>query len=1130
MTSRGRNYQNTEWDSTRDDYSSSVYDNQYQDDSVSADVNLDHCRLYIKNVPKGLNEEGLRAAFAKFGTLLEVHLSKDPQKSYGLVRFETPGEAKLAMMKMNRTEPLKLAITIAYKSKSKQNQNQNQNRGHPERSERNNRSGRERNDRNDRNDRSSVSMSRDREDSGSVLSHGKNSRMADEVPNGDNNMDDLLLEDDYGFSDILDPNLHLELESLKLEQLKVREEQLQVKQRVILLKQAERRPMAQMSNRCILPDGKIVVRNNADSVNTPTVKQVRFRDSRDADVSFSAGAGDSFKMPALQRIGLRQCVVCGAGADSFCAGCGITPYCSERCQRRDWTDRHSSVCHNLARTKNERANRNVAESDDPPVVQPAQPLRRPHLNNSNARREIQDGDNSGFVPKTLPKSPMVNNNNSDSASSSGDRRRLPHRLNQPRELNANTKSPNNRFPNAKQPVNQETPAVKESVQQPKIPSAVTAARKANGPKSTQETASKPDVAKREVSTPEQQNKPESPKPDIAASEPQKALAKKPNQMLKPASVSDVTPTKKLVPKKTLLDSLKVGDTVLLTVESKAADARSPRGDFVCMLFSETFNAEYTKLCEDFILDCDRDGQSVTPTPGETISYFNPEDNAWYRGRCLTPTVLALLDSGKIVTISAADKLRKLPNAYEDIPEFSAVLTAKGVKIGTNIMATITSQVPNGFKVSMKDVECNAALGDGELARWLANVEYAAAPTTVTIPTVPRPDVTHNTKVFLVHATSLDKVFVRPADTDSQLVYNEILQRVLLSGDQYKLLKEPPQRGQLVIAKFTDGNHYRAFVQRTNAKLNKYMIEYVEFGNVEVNKLETLYQCPEDMDLENMPPLVSMVKLSTEALQPAATEAIEQLKDEVELVLTLNDRKQTAPSGSQVTLTRADTLVNVNNLLVELCTPEWKKIEKKGEDIINKVFLTMDDLEISKLPPRGCTVTVLDTSMLNGGVVCGYDSASPFARRVHVELAEKMAEYCESELGKEPYLPRAEELCIAKMPPYPQWFRAIFLSLTEGPGSSEASVCYVDYGNVADVPVNMIRKMIPDFVKGYPTLGLHINIRGFPEPTDEALMKALVHMKIDEEGRGSLKVTNCIYRADDGTYEVDAPELLAAMSK
>ncbi|XP_022833617.1 uncharacterized protein LOC111361441 isoform X5 [Spodoptera litura] len=1128
MTSRGRNYQNNEWDSTRDDFNSSLYDNQYQSDDIGGDGNLDHCRLYIKNIPKGLNDEGLRALFAKFGTLVEVYLSKDPQKSYALVRYETAGEAKLAMMKMNRTEPLKLFISIAYKSnaKSKQNQNQNQSRGYPERSERNDRSGRERNDRSERN---SVSISRDRDESGSVISHGKNSRMADDVPNGDNNMDDLLLEDDYGFSDILDPNLHLELESLKLEQLKVREEQLQVKQRVILLKQAERRPMTQMSNRCILPDGKIVVRNNADST-VATVKQVRFRDSRDADVSFSAGAGDSFKMPALQRIGLRQCIVCGTGADSYCAGCGITPYCSERCQRRDWADRHNSVCHNLARMKNDRAIRNVADSDDP-IVPPAQPLRRPHLNNnSNARRDTQDNDNvSGFMPKANSKSPMKNNNIDSVNNNENRQRKPPQRSNHGRELNTGTlKPPNNRFPHAKQQQGAQDPG-----------------RKLNGPKTTKETASKPEIAKPEVTMPEvtmpevampevampEVAMPElQKKPEIVTPEPQKPLVKTPNQMFKPASVSDVTPTKKLVPKKTLLDHIKVGDQLLLTVEAKAADCRTTRGDFVCMLFSETFNAEYTKLCEDFIVDCEKESQSVTPTPGETISYLNPEDKAWYRGRCLTPTVLALLDSGKIVTISAADKLRKLPNAYEDIPEFSAVLTAPGVQIGTNIISTMVSQISNGFKVTMKDAESNAQLGEGELSRWLPTIEYAVAPTAVVIPTVQRPDVKNNSKVFLVHVTSLEKVFVRPADAESIRAYNEILQRVFLSGDKFQPLKEPPQRGQLVIAQFTDGNHYRAFVQRTNAKQNKFMIEYVEFGNVEVNKLETLYQCPEDLNFDNMPPVVSMVKISTETLQPAATEAIEQLKEEVELILTLNDRKPTAPSGSQVTLTRADTQVNVNELLVELCTPDWKKIEKKGEDIINKVFLTMDDLEISKLPPGGCTVTVLDTSMLSGGVVCGYDSASPFARLVHVELAKKMAEYCDSDLGKEPYLPRAEELCIAKMPPYPQWFRAIFLAQSEGPGSNEASVCYVDYGNVADVPVNMIRKMLPEFVKGYPTLGLHINIRGFPEPTDEVLMKALNHMQIDDEGRGTLQVTNCLYRADDGTYEVDAPELIAAMSK
>ncbi|XP_047039957.1 uncharacterized protein LOC124644555 isoform X1 [Helicoverpa zea] len=273
MTSRGRNYtQSNEWDSTREDYNSSIFDAQYGDEDTSGEASqLDHCRLYIKNIPKGLNEEGLRSAFAKFGTLTQVFLSRDPQKSYGLVKYETPGEAKLAMMKMNRTEPLRLQINIAYKSKATPAVESRPSRNWQDRNTNASR---------DRSDRASLS-NRDREESGSVASRSRTSRVQEDIPNGENNMDELLIEDDYGFSDILDPNLHLELESLKLEQLKVREEQLQCKQRVILLKQAERRPMAQMSNRCILPDGKIVVRNVND------------RDSRDADVSFSAGAGDS---------------------------------------------------------------------------------------------------------------------------------------------------------------------------------------------------------------------------------------------------------------------------------------------------------------------------------------------------------------------------------------------------------------------------------------------------------------------------------------------------------------------------------------------------------------------------------------------------------------------------------------------------------------------------------------------------------------------------------------------------------------------------------------------------------------------------------------------------------------------
>lgn len=57
----------------------------------SGGMQLDHCRLYIVNIPKGLSEEGLRTAFAKYGTLMEVFVSRDPLKNYALVRYETPG-------------------------------------------------------------------------------------------------------------------------------------------------------------------------------------------------------------------------------------------------------------------------------------------------------------------------------------------------------------------------------------------------------------------------------------------------------------------------------------------------------------------------------------------------------------------------------------------------------------------------------------------------------------------------------------------------------------------------------------------------------------------------------------------------------------------------------------------------------------------------------------------------------------------------------------------------------------------------------------------------------------------------------------------------------------------------------
>ncbi|PZC72345.1 hypothetical protein B5X24_HaOG211296 [Helicoverpa armigera] len=1115
MTSRGRNYtQSNEWDSTREDYNSSIFDAQYGDEDTSGEASqLDHCRLYIKNIPKGLNEEGLRSAFAKFGTLTQVFLSRDPQKSYGLVKYETPGEAKLAMMKMNRTEPLRLQINIAYKSKATPAVESRPSRNWQDRNTNASR---------DRSDRASLS-NRDREESGSVASRSRTSRVQEDIPNGENNMDELLMEDDYGFSDILDPNLHLELESLKLEQLKVREEQLQCKQRVILLKQAERRPMAQMSNRCILPDGKIVVRNVND------------RDSRDADVSFSAGAGDSLTLPGLQREAARQCVVCGLRADKFCAGCGITPYCAEACQRRDWLDRHKGVCHNLARLNvaNGRAARDIPDTE--PKLQPAPPLRRPNLQNDNKRE--QEDNNNTYTSKASVKS-SGSGNRDDKPKFQGRQPAKPRQFNQERdnepakptqqpsptkEAEARTK-PRSFFNKVPQKVTRqparETEVTEDSTQK-NIPTPVVA-KPTMVPTSVVLNARQNLVPK--TSAPEQpQAKPEAVKPEETAPPP-----KETPPVVKLASVSDVTPTKKYTPKNYLMEKLAIGNTVVISVESKASDCRTNRGDFVCVTMSEAFQNDYEILIGEFGEACEEDQVDYKPNPGETCSYFDPSDSGWYRARCLNPTTLALLDGAKIVTVSAADKIRKLPSKYEAVPEFCAVLCCKTVQVGANVSCEILSNVGDGFKVSMKDVESDQSYGDGELYRWLPTVEHQA-PTPAAPAVVERPPITDGTKVFLVLADHLDKAYVCASDADTQRRYNEVLQNVLLKALNAKPLKEPPQVGQTVIGKYSDGMFYRALVLRTKVKENRYLIEYIEYGNTEVSNLENLYPCPLELSVQREPSLVSAVKLADRAeLSAAARALLDQLKNHEELLLTLPNGRKSAPSGSEATLTIIKNKDNLNSKLLQMCTPEWKKMQDRGGDVVETQPLMYQDMQHTSLPEAGCTVQVLDISMLTGGVVSGHAMDDPHADDVFNRLTQKMAEYCNSPLGKEPYLPKPEEVCIAQMPPYDQWFRAVFLDLEGGPGSKMASLCYLDYGNLASVPVSLVRKMLPEFITGYPVMGLNMEIRNFPkDPSTDMISRAIAHMNIDDEGKGTLKLINC-EKTPDGMYLVDAPELLKAM--
>ncbi|RVE40378.1 hypothetical protein evm_014973 [Chilo suppressalis] len=138
--------------------------------------------------------------------------------------------------------------------------------------------------------------------------------------------------------------------------------------------------------------------------------------------------------------------------------------------------------------------------------------------------------------------------------------------------------------------------------------------------STPTTNSQPEP-KPGPSAPKQEQSVPKPKPaetitDVKPSKPQDVATKSnteenkvkniPNGIKGPASLNDVTPCKKIIPKNYLLDLLSVGDTILLSVDANASECRSTAPGFVCLSMHERFQTEYQNLCEVYVVDCENE--------------------------------------------------------------------------------------------------------------------------------------------------------------------------------------------------------------------------------------------------------------------------------------------------------------------------------------------------------------------------------------------------------------------------------------------------------------------------------------------------------------------------------------------
>ncbi|KAJ0169339.1 hypothetical protein K1T71_015223 [Dendrolimus kikuchii] len=715
---------------------------------------------------------------------------------------------------------------------------------------------------------------------------------------------------------------------------------------------------------------------------------------------------EQLNIPGLQQRVSRQCVQCGRSADAYCAGCGVTPYCSSDCQRRDWRERHKDVCHNLARFSPGVDTNDYGESQSTvPVVQPLRRPRSPVATNvsraDNSRRDEDAG-----LDKARHKFMPLDHKPPNQARLKNFRPRSNFNNNQRRPQGDGSRRQDNDDQDQDEDWdNKRGDSKKQTSQQAQQSSPAHQAKK---PFHTPKEPVKP-----------QQNEPakKSVEPAKQSFEPAKKNFEPVKQNCEPAKKSFEPVKQSFEPaKKSLEPSKQSFEPAKKNFEPVKQDSEPVKPNVEVKEVKQA-------LSVDEVTSVKKPPPALVPksvTPGETFSYFNPEDSGWYRARCLTPALAALLDSSKVVSLTANDNCKKLIGQYSTAPEFCCVLDAKNVTVGQNLKCTIVSKTNDGYTLSMEDVESGVSVGTGDVARWLPEVEYPQPKTNDTvqaspIPEVRRPQVRHGARVLLVEAGAAERVLVRPADADAQRRFDGIVQDVAVFGTSATVLKEAPVKGSTVVAKYTDGLHYRALVKRTNVKQNKYLLEYIEYGNIEIVPLENLYPCPQEMTITTVPTEVSVVKIAlSHALTAKAQAYLEDLNDQ-ELILTLPNSTPTAPSDSEATLTLAKNNECVNVKLQEMCKPEWKKMEENGGDVVKTKRLMFSDLQHLELPSAGCVVEVLDCSMLAGGVgeVAGCQKGLPHKEYVYSTLRQRITEYCNSEIGRQPYLPSPEELCIAK---------------------------------------------------------------------------------------------------------------------
>ncbi|KFP51031.1 Tudor domain-containing protein 1, partial [Cathartes aura] len=276
----------------------------------------------------------------------------------------------------------------------------------------------------------------------------------------------------------------------------------------------------------------------------------------------------------------------------------------------------------------------------------------------------------------------------------------------------------------------------------------------------------------------------------------------------------------------------------------------------------------------------------------------------------------------------------------------------------------------------------------------------------------------------------------------------------------------PAAGNVCCAQFTEDNlWYRAAVIAYVSE-DTVLVGYIDYGNFEVLPLTRLRpMVPRLMDLpaQAIRCTLAGVKSPLGAWTSKAVSFMNQLVTDKVFTVKVVD-KESYRSVVELVDASVTPVINVSSHFIEKgCAAEESRmalpaigmsdVKEADEDATNKRICKWSKLTLKQ------TVDVVVCTLYNPGEF--YCQISNNSDLLALNLLNKsLSEYCQK-TPPSVFKPENGEPCCAFFSDDGNWYRALVRNVTS---NGTVKVCFVDYGNVEEVPLDKIRQISSSFLK------------------------------------------------------------------